>query len=134
MRQSAGPAAALNGLDDGLARLGPIVTLTLEAIDCELSLGHHGRALVRLDRLVAASGTHPQWMLQRGNILMAAGRPGEARAAYAEALAGIDNLPPARQHTRQIEALRTRASSALTVLDTTHTSDMGPDPIPPGQP
>jgi predicted Zn-dependent protease len=118
VRRSAGAASALDGLDEGLARLGPIVTLTLEAIDCEMSLGHHDAALARVDRLVAASGAHPQWMLRRGDILIAAGRRTEARAAFAETLAGIDSLPPARQHTRQMEALRAQAASALLKLET----------------
>jgi tetratricopeptide (TPR) repeat protein len=118
VRRSAGAAAALDGLDEGLARLGPIVTLTLEAIDCEMSLGRHDAALARVDRLVAASGPHPQWMLRRGDILIAAGRRTDARAAFAQTLAGIDGLPPARQHTRQMHALRAQAASALLKLET----------------
>ena len=86
VRPSAGPAAAIDGLDEGLARLGPLLTLTLEAIDCELSLGHHDAALARLDRLVAASGPHPQWTLHRGDILLAAGRQKDARDAFSTAL------------------------------------------------
>jgi predicted Zn-dependent protease len=118
VRSSAGAAAALHGLDEGSARLGPILTLTLEAIDCELILGHHDAALARLDRLVAASGSHPQWSLHRGNILLAAGRTKDAHHAFSTALDEIDALPPARRRTRQNEALRARAMSALAHLDT----------------
>jgi predicted Zn-dependent protease len=118
VRPSAGPAAAIDGLDEGLARLGPLLTLTLEAIDCELSLGHHDAALARLDRLVAASGPHPQWTLQRADILLAAGREKDARDAFSTALDEIDALSPARRRTRQNDALRARATSALVHLDT----------------
>jgi predicted Zn-dependent protease len=119
VRESAGPAAALEGLDEAVARLGPLVTLTLEAITCELSLAHHDAALARLDRLVAASGANPQWTLQRGDILIAAGRPSDARGAFLAVLTAIDGLPPARRHTPHAEALRARAASALTAIDIT---------------
>jgi tetratricopeptide (TPR) repeat protein len=117
-----GPAAALEGLDDGVARLGPLVTLTIEAIDCELQLQRHDAALHRLDRLTAAAGPHPQWMVQRGTILLAAGRPSEARAAFGAARAAIDALPPARRHTPQMAALSARAAAALAALDTSGTT------------
>ena len=118
VRSSAGAAAAIDGLDEGLAHLGPILTLTLEAIDCELSLGRHDAALARLDRLVAVSGAHPQWSLHRGDILLAAGRPAEARRAFSTAINDLDALPPTRRRTRQNAALRARATSALVHLDT----------------
>jgi predicted Zn-dependent protease len=118
VRSSAGAAAAIDGLDDGLARLGPILTLTLEAIGYELSLGHHDAALARLDRLVAASGAHPQWSVHRGDILLAAGRREDARNTFSTAVDEIDALPPARRRTRQNDELRARAMSALVHLDT----------------
>jgi predicted Zn-dependent protease len=118
VRSSAGPAAAIEGLDEGLARLGPLLTLSLEAIDCDLLLGHHDAALARLDRLVAASGPHPQWTLHRGDILLAAGRQKDAHVAFSTALHEIDALPPPRRRTRQNEALRARATSRLVHLDT----------------
>jgi tetratricopeptide (TPR) repeat protein len=118
VRESAGPNAAIEGLDEGLARLGPIVTLTLEAIECELALGRHDAALAHLDRLISVSGPHPQWTVQRGDILAAAGRPGDARQAFSAALSAIDALPPSRQRTRQIQALRARCTAALSALDT----------------
>ena len=81
----AGIEQAALGLDDGMARLGPLVTLTIEAIDCERQLQRYDAALRRLDRLTAAAGPHPQWTLQRGMILLAAGRSAEARAAFGAA-------------------------------------------------
>jgi predicted Zn-dependent protease len=118
VRASAGAAAAIDGLDEGIARLGPILTLTLEAIDCEMALGRHDAALARLALLVATAGIHPQWTVERGDILLAAGRPQDARRAFRAALDEVDALPPPRRHTRQNEALRARATSALLHLDT----------------
>jgi len=116
VRATAGAAAAVAGLDQGIARLGPIVTLTLEAIDDELSLGRYDTALARLERLVSAAGPHPHWLVKRGEILRAAGRLDDARAAFTAALAAIDALPSPRQRTPQAQALRARAVTALDAL------------------
>jgi tetratricopeptide (TPR) repeat protein len=122
VRHWIGAAAALEGLDEGIARLGPLVTLTIEAIDCELPLQRYDAALRRLDRLTAAAGPHPQWMLQRGTILLAAGRTAEARAAFGATRAVIEALPPARRHTPQMAALSARAAAALAAIDTPGTT------------
>jgi len=82
-----------------------------------LSLGDYDAALLGLDRLTAASGAHPHWTLRRGDILLAAGRAPDARAAFITAIAALDALPPERQHTRQNEALRAHAASALADLE-----------------
>jgi tetratricopeptide (TPR) repeat protein len=113
--------AALGGLDAGIARLGPLVTLTMAAIDCELQLERYDAALRRLDRLSGTAGRHPQWMLQRGTSLVAAGRTVEARAAFGGARAAIDALPAARRHTPQMAALSARAAAALAALDASGT-------------
>jgi tetratricopeptide (TPR) repeat protein len=116
VRATAGASAALAGLDQGIARLGPIVTLTLEAIGDELSLGRYDAALARLERFVSASGPHPRWLVERGEILRAAGRLDDARAAFTASLAAMDALPPPRQRTAQAQALRVRAVTALDAL------------------
>jgi tetratricopeptide (TPR) repeat protein len=65
---------ALRGLDEGIARLGPIVTLELEAIDLELRLKRYDAALSRLDRVSAQAARQESWLARRGAILERAGR------------------------------------------------------------
>jgi predicted negative regulator of RcsB-dependent stress response len=67
-----------------MARLGPIVSLQLPAVDLEAALGHTDRALERLDALLART-ENPAWVARRGDVLLRAGRSLEARHEYARA-------------------------------------------------
>ena len=106
-------ADALRGLDEGLARLGPAVSLQLAAIDLEMRLGHHDAALQRLDLAATRSPRKERWLARRGEILARAGRPDEARAAYEAALAAIGNLPPRRRAADAVGALEGDVRAAL---------------------
>lgn len=104
---------ALNGLDDGIKRLGPIVTLQLRAIELELRRQNYDSALSRLDLIAAQSERKEAWLVRRGEILKLAGRDEEARAAFNAALLAIESLPPARRQSKAVRALQVRAHSAL---------------------
>ena len=104
---------ALNGLDEGISRLGPLVTLQIAAIDLELRRHNYDAALVRLDAVTSQSERKETWLVRRGEILALAGRSEQARASFKDALAAIDSLPPDRRQTRAITALQLRIHSAL---------------------
>jgi len=104
---------ALNGLDEGIKRLGPLVTLQLPAIDLELRRRNYDAALVRLDAVTSQSERKETWLVRRGEILKLAGRQEEARAAFNAALVAIESLPPERRQTRAVTTLQLRARSAL---------------------
>ena len=104
---------ALRGLDEGIKRVGPVVTLHLAAIDLELRRKHFDGALSRLDIIIAQSERKETWLVRRGEILRSAGRIEEARATFKSALVAIEGLPPGRRHTRAITALELRARSGL---------------------
>lgn len=87
------PADALRSLDEAIALLGPVISLHRRALEIELSLGRTDAALARLDVLAAATERPELWLKRRGDVLAAAGRPTEARAAYAAALAAVARLP-----------------------------------------
>jgi tetratricopeptide (TPR) repeat protein len=106
-------AEALSGLDEGIKRLGPLVTLQLAAIDLELRRHNYNGALNRLDLITAQSERKETWLVRRGEILKLAGRDEEARAAFNAALIAIESLPPARRQSRTITALQLRARSAF---------------------
>lgn len=65
---------ALAGLDEGIRRLGSIVTLELLAIDLELSQKRYERALARLDIIIAQAERKEAWLLRRTEIQKMAGR------------------------------------------------------------
>jgi tetratricopeptide (TPR) repeat protein len=85
--------AALAGLDEGIARIGPAIPLVERAIALELKLGRTAQALARIDRVAATSERKEAWLKRRGDVLAAAGRTDEAHNAYAAALAAIATLP-----------------------------------------
>jgi len=99
---AAGPASvgrALRGLDEGVAALGPVMSLQLAAIDLELGSKRYDAALARLDRILERAPRKEEWLARRGDILRAAGRRDEARATYQAALGAIAMLPAERRTT-----------------------------------
>ncbi len=110
-------AEALRGLDEGIDRLGPLATLQLYAVDLELARARPAAALGRLDRMLERFGSNPTWLVQRAEILERAGRPGEARAAYASSLAALEGLAPSRRASRAVDELTARVRIALERLE-----------------
>lgn len=110
---------ALGGLDEGIRRLGHLVTLELAAIDLERRLQHYDSALARVDRMAASTPRNEQWLARRGSLLEDAHRPSEALAAYRAALASIDTLPPARRSSGSTAALVTDLTTCITRLTAT---------------
>jgi tetratricopeptide (TPR) repeat protein len=105
--------AAIGGLDEGLRRLGPVVSLEVSAIDFEVAARNWDGALARVDRIVARTPRPESWLARRGDILAAAARPGEARTAFQEALAAIERLPPRLRETRAMRRLEARVRGSL---------------------
>jgi predicted negative regulator of RcsB-dependent stress response len=103
----------LRALDEGIERLGPLVALELPAIEIELAEGRWERALARVDRLAAQSPRQERWQTRRGDILLAAGRPAEARRAYLEARASIRSLKAHHRRSGLVLELRARVDRAL---------------------
>jgi tetratricopeptide (TPR) repeat protein len=103
---------ALRALDTGMAKLGPLVTLQLYAIELELQKKRYDAALARLETIAAQSPRKEMWLARRAEILEQAGRRA-ARAAYLTALAQLDALPAAIRAAGAMAALRTRVCAGL---------------------
>ena len=84
---------AIHSLDEGLAKIGPAITLHLRALALEESLGRVDAAVARIDRIVEPLERKEAWLKRRGDLLRRAGRTDDARAAYRSALAAIGTLP-----------------------------------------
>ncbi len=108
---------ALAGLDEGIRKLGPVVTLELAAIDLELSRQRYDLALQRLEEVAFQSERKETWLARRGEILEKAGRSEEARKAYTDAMTAIDTLPERVQNTAVMRQLKTRVQKRLTGLN-----------------
>lgn len=113
-----GPAVALRGLDEGLARLGWTLTLQRLAVDYAAASGNVDDALMRLETIQARSNRSEQWLVVKAEILVQAGRQAEAREAYAAALTAIAALPPRMAQAAQMTALRNKIELAQAKLAT----------------
>jgi len=105
-------AAAVLALDEGMARIGHVASLELAAIDLDVELGRHARALQRIEGLLAATPKNPAWVVRRAELLERTGRAPEARAEYARALTMIEARPASR-NGHAFEELRHRIETAL---------------------
>jgi predicted Zn-dependent protease len=104
---------ALRGLEEGVKRLGPLVTLQLPAIELELKTKRYDAALARLETIAAQSPRKENWLARRAEILAQAGCPVEARAAQMAALAAIESLPPSRRQDKATLELEERLRTEL---------------------
>lgn len=104
---------ALGGIDEGIKKLGPIVTLQLFAIDLELSRKSYDAALSRLEQIFAQSPRKEKWLARRGEILLQAGREDEAGQVFKAALAAIESLPPYHRGTKATRELESRVRAAI---------------------
>ncbi len=104
---------SLQSLDEGIRRLGPLVTLELPAIDLEISLKRYEAAVSRIDTVSARLQRKETWLHRRGEILRLAGREEEARKSFREALQSLDRLPVTHRNTRATQELEARLQAAL---------------------
>ena len=98
-------AAALRGLAEGMAALGPIPSLQDRAIALEVQSGNFPAALARLQTLIERSPGNARILLRKGDLLRETGDAERALAAYRDALAQLASLPPARRSTPDAQAL-----------------------------
>lgn len=107
---------ALRGLDEGIKRLGPLVTLQLFAIDAEVKQRQYDGALARVNQIAERSPRKETWYARRAEILVQAGRRDEARKAYEAALAALNSLPPARRNVPAMAELARRIQREIESL------------------
>jgi tetratricopeptide (TPR) repeat protein len=112
------PEEAIRGLDEGIRRLGSIVTLQLPAVDAELALKRTDAALARIDSVMTRLQRKETWLVRRAEILRSANREQEARTNYFAALEAINRLPPAHRGTRMTLDLESRIRTALGTSET----------------
>lgn len=106
-------AAALEVIEDGLRRTGPVLALQLLAVDLELKLQQHDAALARLNRLIESSPRKESLLVRKGSILDQLGDLDGAAEAYRRADAAISRLPETIQKTQTVTDLKLQIDSHL---------------------
>lgn len=104
---------ALRGLDEGVKRLGPIVTFQLAAIDLNVAQKNYEAALARLDTVLSQAARKESWLAKRGDIESLMGRAADARKSYEAAQAALGALPLRFQKNQAMLDLRAHLNAAL---------------------
>lgn len=97
LREPARTDDALAGIEQGVKRLGTLVTLVSFAVDAEAARARPTAALAWVDRLPKHLKTTPLWIARRADLLDAADRSDAALSARCDALAALRSLPPSRR-------------------------------------
>jgi tetratricopeptide (TPR) repeat protein len=105
--------AAIGKIDEGMQRLGKLITFQVYAIELEILQKNYTGALKRVDQIMSQANRKERWLAQRGDILMLKGQPDKAKASYLEGLAHIEKLPYSRQNTRSMSTLKTSLNDKL---------------------
>ena len=90
----------VQGLDEGINALGPIVTLVGKLIEVHLERGDTDKALARFEQLSPVIGSLPKWQAKKGDIYLQAGDRKAADRTYEQALQTVLELPAWRRSTR----------------------------------
>jgi tetratricopeptide (TPR) repeat protein len=88
--------AAVAGLDTAIRLLGETPSFAFPAIEYERQRGAFSAALERLER-ARKFLDHESFLTMRGEILLQAGRPAEARQDFLTVFAILEKLPPERR-------------------------------------
>lgn len=109
--------AAIEVIDQGLAKLGCLTGLHYAAMEIELGLGLYDSALKRIDAITARYRPSIELALRRAEILEKASRFGEAAESCDSALALMEALPASRKknaaYQQQLEVITKRKAENL---------------------
>jgi len=100
--------AAIRSLDDGIARLGPVATLQLEAIRLEEQLGNVTGAATRMRALAEKANRPEMYLMALAEMYARTGNSLEAAAAAEKVRSAISQLPPLAQAQPTTRALLDR--------------------------
>ena len=105
------------GLDEGLVRLGWVVTLQQAALDYEMKRQKPEQALARLETILTRTNRKETWLVRKGEILLVAGKPSEARETLTFTLQTIEALPPRSRNSPWMMRLRAQVEVLIAGID-----------------
>lgn len=111
-------ADVIAALDEGIARLGPVIALVEYAIELEVARQNYPAALARVSAVLLRAPRREAWLVRQGDILILAGRSREAAGSYRSALAAIEELPERYRTSPTMEKLARDARATLDRLAT----------------
>lgn len=108
---------ALRVLRRALALLGPDPALLQQTLDLEIAAGLIDDAFTRIAVLEVGAPRREPWMARRAQVLTAARRTGEARAAWIDLLRHFEALPNLERGRPALLAYAAAARTALATLE-----------------
>lgn len=109
-------AEVIATLDEGIAQLGPVISLVEYALELELEQKNYAGALERVAAALSRAPRREAWLVKQGDILVLLGRRPEAVAAYRAALAMIEELPERYRTSPPMEKLARETRATLNRL------------------
>jgi len=100
---------ALYGLNEGVRKLGPLISFELASIDINIKQENYAAAIKRIDNVISRVPRKEKWLVRRAEVLEQAGRYSEARIAYMSALDAIEVLPVHQSRTPALALLKQHA-------------------------
>ena len=108
----------LQGLDDGLAKLGSVPSLQMKALEIESKRNHFDNALQRVDSLLdSLPGNKDSWLVTKAELLLKAGQEHEAQTLLRDILSQLQALPSHTKNTRRVKKLLQRLHTLQQSLD-----------------
>lgn len=104
---------ALAGLDEGIARLGPLPILQKFAADLEMKRQDVEAAVARIGSIAARSERKERWLFLQGDLFRQAGRTQEAHDRFLAARRALESLPDKLQRSFVATELRQQIDARL---------------------
>ncbi len=96
---------ALEGLEEGIALMGPLLIFQRLAIDIEIIQGNHQSAIARVDMILKNVDRKETWLVRKAKLLASIGRKQEAKQQFLLAERAIELLPKRIRTSPAIRAL-----------------------------
>ncbi len=106
---------ALRGLDEGIAKIGNLISLQEKAIGYETQLKRWDAALTRLDEVMQNFERKETWFVRKAKILFEANRKEEAKISAQNAFEAINALPEHLRNTGAMQQLITEAKNIQSI-------------------
>lgn len=96
---------ALKGLEDGIAKCGPLLTLEKVAMELEIALHRNDAAQKRIDGVLTQFPRNIDWLEMKARLLQTMGKKPEAEQVCKAALSILESLPSQRRSAPAIQAM-----------------------------
>lgn len=110
-------AEAVQGLNAGIEKLGPLPSLVLRSMQLEIATKNFDAALGRVESMRRTAPRAEPWMARRASILTQARRIPESRAAWQALVEHLAALPNLERGSHAMSKLMEEATQALAALD-----------------